>query len=65
MTGVIHTRQESEELADQIDFFFLFCNRMKTFNLEAGRHINLVIATFGDLPGVSWCLEVIASLMSH
>lgn len=49
----------------QIKQIFFFCNRMRTFNLEAGRHIHLVTATFGDLPGVLWCLEVIASLMCH
>ena len=63
MTGIIHTQQESEELADQTDIFF--CNRMKMFNMEAGWHINLATATFGDLPGVAWCLEVTASLMYH
>lgn len=57
MTGVIHTQQESEELTDQTGLGF-FCNRMKMFRVEAGRHINLVTVTFGDLPGAAWCLEV-------
>lgn len=60
ITRVIHAQQESEEeLTDQIVFCFSFCNRMKIFRVEAGRHINLVTVTFGDLPGAAWCLEVI------
>lgn len=32
--------------------------------LEAGRHINPVTATSGDLSGVAWHLQVIASLIA-